>query len=190
MGIGTGAAVAVPQCLALPCAFRTAIDFQRTLLAVPLAVWHTVRAPGHKADAQAQDTPILAQTESGDAGAEGARTPPSMAGLRSMSMARPTDPRRAPPSIGRRPKSVHEAVAWGAAPQGGQGGMEPALLNEQPRVQFRVDDSKASKTKWCLPFKVATTSQKFAIDILAEAVRGCWVDGQNDGLRFAARVAG
>lgn len=152
-------------------------------------MWHTVRAPGHKADAQAQDTPILAQTDSGDAGPDGARTPPSLAGLRSMSMARPTDPRRAPPSISRRPKSVHEAVAWGATPQGGQGGMEPALLNEQPRVQFRVDDSKASKTKWCLPFKVATTSQKFAIDILAEAVRGCWFVGRINRWPFVAEVA-
>lgn len=46
----------------------------------------------------------------------------------------------------------------------------PALLNDQPRAQFKVDDG-TSRTDFSTPFKVATTSQKYSVEIKAEEVR-------------------
>jgi hypothetical protein len=46
--------------------------------------------------------------------------------------------------------------------------LRPALLNDQPRAQFRVDD--VSKTDFCTPFKVSAASHKYSLDIRGQPV--------------------
>ncbi|GIL71927.1 hypothetical protein Vretifemale_2372 [Volvox reticuliferus] len=47
-------------------------------------------------------------------------------------------------------------------------GQKPALLNDQPRTRFCVEDHGHAKTGFCVAFTIATINQKYSVDIKGE----------------------
>ncbi|GLI64033.1 hypothetical protein VaNZ11_007171 [Volvox africanus] len=105
---------------------------------LPFLIWHPVRVPGDKSGS-------LSHQSSRERTSSGASTP----------------------QLDRR--SV-QALLLSKARRDGHGfqGQKPALLNDQPRTRFRVDDHGHAKTDFCIAFTIATINQKYSLDIKGE----------------------
>ncbi|EFJ52490.1 hypothetical protein VOLCADRAFT_102987 [Volvox carteri f. nagariensis] len=108
---------------------------------LPFLLWNPVRVPGDKPG----NVPSEASKEPGSC--DGVSTPRldkrSVLGLQ--------------PGKGRR------------GGHGGQG-QKPALLNDQARTRFCVEDHGHARTDFCIAFTIATINQKYSVDIKGEKV--------------------
>ncbi|GIL45737.1 hypothetical protein Vafri_2896 [Volvox africanus] len=68
------------------------------------------------------------------------------------------------------PDRSMQALLQSKARRDGHGfqGPKPALLNDQPRTRFCVEDHGHAKTDFCVAFNIATINQKYSLDIKGE----------------------
>lgn len=60
----------------------------------------------------------------------------------------------------------------GRAGKAKRGAQKPALLNDQARTRFCVEDHSHAKTDFCAAISIATINQKYSVEIKGKQVRG------------------
>ncbi|GLC63393.1 hypothetical protein PLESTF_000031500 [Pleodorina starrii] len=108
---------------------------------LPFLLWHPVQVPGNKADASGFDNPGEQPNSGGGAGM-------------------PNPDRNSVPRIDR--ATAARRAGHAQLPH------KPALLNDQARTRFRISHPHYSETDFCVAFTVATTNQKYSVDIKGE----------------------